>query len=122
MVTVPVTTVSDPPTTVDGEIWTAVGCGGITVRLAVALVPYLAAVIVAVTSEDTASVSAVNVSDFDPPGIVTESGTLTQAADDARATVRPPAGAFADNVAVKVTVLAPPPSTVVGLTVSAKTL
>lgn len=86
--------------------------------MAVLVTPFREAVIVALVGFFVAFVLTVNVRDVAPSAMTTLAGTVASDVFElARFTVAPPAGAAAESVTVPVEVR--PPTTVVGLSVSA---
>jgi hypothetical protein len=110
-VTVPVEEV--PPVTVVGLSETFERAGGLMMRVAVFVTPAAVAVIVAVVTVPTAVVVTVKVAVVVPWATVTFAGTLAAALLLVRFTMKPPAGAALESVAVPVEEV--PPVTVIGL-------
>ena len=104
-VTVPVT--AKPPVTAETLVVIpdmAAG-GGVTVRVAVPVDPFVVAVMVADVLAVTEPPVMVNVAVFVPAATVTETGTLATAALlDERVTTLPPTGALLESVTVPVVV------------------
>lgn len=90
-----------PPTTLDWASFSEERAGGLTVRVAVLLRPYVA-VRVTATWAATGEVVAVKVPLVVPPGTVTVEGTVTAGSLAESATVTPPGGAAAESVTVPV--------------------
>jgi hypothetical protein len=74
-VTVPVTTVDDPPTTDDGETVRPVKVAGATVSQAVWVTPARVPLIEIATFDATPDVETEKLTLVAPPGIVTDAGT-----------------------------------------------
>jgi len=105
-VTVPVT--AKPPVTAATLVVTLdkTAGGGVTVRVAVPVLPLVVAVIVALVLEFTVPAVIVNVAVRVPAATVTDTGTLATAALlDERLTTLPPTGALVDKVTVPVVVV-----------------
>jgi len=114
-VTVPV--LEEPPTTELGLRTSDEMVGAVMVRVAVLATELQVAVIVALVVEATAVVVIVKVAVVAPAATVTEAGTVAEPELLVRATVRPPVGAALVMVTVPVEEF--PPTTEVGLTLSA---
>ena len=111
IVTVPVAFV--PDITDPGAIDSALRIGGETKSVAVLVAELSVAVITAVAVDNTGDVVTVTVAEVDPPGTVTDAGTVAAAVLlELKATASPPVGAglLIATVAVEET----PPTTVVG--------
>jgi hypothetical protein len=108
-VTVPVTVVEDPPTTLEGVTVTPMSVDGEIVRIAVFVTTPSFAVIVTLTVVDTAFVAIVKVAEEAPAGIFTEPRRTVSVLFVERLTVTPAGGAAPVKVTVPVTV-APPPT------------
>src|SRR5262249_55017290 len=105
-----------PPTTVVGLSSTLETFGTLIVNFADAVVPEKLAVIVAVVFAETGVVGIEKVTDFEPPGTVTDAGTLAAAELLDSVTTVPPAGATSGRVTVPLEV--PPPTKVFGMIIS----
>ncbi|HWD38581.1 MAG TPA: hypothetical protein VG944_07010 [Fimbriimonas sp.] len=115
-VTVPVDDV--PPATLVGDTDTALNAGAVIVSVAVAVVAPLAAVIVSVEFDPTATVVTVNVAVVLPEGTVTDAGRVVAVLVSDRVIVSPAAGAWPVRVTVPVEEV--PPGTLVGFTLTDK--
>jgi hypothetical protein len=101
--------VDAPPKTDDGDRVTADGLGGCTVKVAVAVTPPYAAVIVTGVLAATADVLMVNAGETDAPAAtVTVAGTVAAALLLVSVTTVPPAGAAPFSVTVFKVVDVPP--------------
>jgi hypothetical protein len=103
--TVPVTVVSEPPTTALGDTATDCRVGGSIVRVAILVTPPALAVIATFVGAFTRRALILKVAEVLPAGTVTDAGTEATALPEDRFTTTPPAGAWPFSVTVPTAVL-----------------